>query len=59
MRCSRAGNLPSKSHEPLKTTDGNTAVNRSIRKIQKAAKAFLLFGQQLQICQKQRSGTEN
>lgn len=44
--------MPSRLHEPLKTTDGSTVVNRSIRKIQKAAKAFLLFGQELQSCQK-------
>lgn len=41
--------VPSWSHEPLKTTDGSTVVNRSIRKIQRAAKAFLLFGQELQL----------
>lgn len=51
--------LPSRSHEPLKTTDGSTVVNRSFRKIQKAAKAFLLLSQELQSCQNQGSGTEN
>lgn len=49
MRRSTAENLPSMSHEPLKTTDGSTAVNRSIRKIQKAAKAFLLFSHELEL----------
>lgn len=51
--------VPSRFHEPLKTADGSTVPYRKIRKIQKAAKAFLLFGQELWGCQKLGSGTKN